>query len=174
MENFEESGVGAVAQTGGQKVAGWVLRVFGVLVSLCGGLYFSGLMVAGMSATGNMRWSEWGMFLGVLLGSALVTGVGGVMRGMGSLLIGLVRFEDRRALVRWMAVGCARDGLIVSGGFWLLGAVWLMRSISPSWLWWVILVMGLGGLWGGERLTRVMKRMAGRTRVAGPKAQVGA
>jgi hypothetical protein len=141
-------------------VAGWILRVFGLIMVLAGGAYFVALLFAFWTMPRDVLGSSLKPLLLMLVGSSLVMVLGGAMRAMGSLMCGAVRFGERRVLLKWGLMACVRDSLFVVGG-WLMVLPLLFGSMGGSFSGFFALVGGFLLVCGAGYLASLMKGMGG-------------
>ncbi|MDA0766418.1 MAG: hypothetical protein O3A92_06320 [Verrucomicrobia bacterium] len=158
----------ALEPTRGQKLAGLMLRVFGLLILFIATGVFGIVVIVCLAMENDWSDGGWIAVLLIACGSLLAMGLGGLMDGLGSLLCGVVRLRTAEHRWKWCLVRCFRDPLILTGGYFLSGAGVFggVQAWAPAGTMFVIAVPALVG---GVVLTRLLRRIvrAGRRDVAG-------
>lgn len=111
-----------LAPSGGQVAAGWMLRIFGLLVFLGGGAYLTMLLFSVVSF-GKMDRSVLLVVLGMVAGSLLVMAMGSLMACLGALLCGRLRYGRSGRRVAAVAAVVGRDVCLFLGASGLLHAL---------------------------------------------------
>lgn len=163
-EGEEDVGFAVVEPTTGQKMAGWILKLFGLMVLVVAAGYFLTAVWVLLTTPAEFNpGRDWILSASLIaLGGVVGIVVGSAMRALGVLLWGVVRFGDGKAMRKWGLLFILRDCFVVVGVYLLIG--FLVTGAMGAWNEEDALYFGVGtaALFVGVKLNGVMGGVARR------------
>ncbi|MDA1005785.1 MAG: hypothetical protein O3A87_04795, partial [Verrucomicrobia bacterium] len=132
-EGEEDVGFAVVEPTTGQKMAGWILKLFGLMVLVVAAGYFLTAVWVLLTTPAEFNpGRDWILSASLIaLGGVVGIVVGSAMRALGVLLWGVVRFGDGKAMRKWGLLFILRDCFVVVGVYLLIG--FLVTGAMGAW-----------------------------------------